>query len=155
MALTYDHVDPNLYNLDGAIEFPPHNSFKKLPSANAKLKEISKGFSGQLRNYEHLIEYFVTKPKNDFDLVKCVLPQWDNEARRSNSGYGFIGSSPHIYQVWLSEAIQFSIKNPIKGISLVAINAWNEWAEGAHLEPDMHYGSSYLNATARALLEHC
>jgi len=41
--------------------------------------------------------------------------------------------------------------NKQSGDKLLFINAWNEWGEGNHLEPDIKFGYSYLEATRRAL----
>lgn len=37
--------------------------------------------------------------------------------------------------------------------NLIFINAWNEWAEGTHLEPDQKWGRRYLEMTQKALEE--
>ena len=58
---------------------------------------------------------------------------------------------PAKYEHWLGALGEIARKNLFFGEPIVCVNAWNEWCEGAYLEPDLHYGSAYLNATARAV----
>ena len=75
----------------------------------------------------------------------------DNDPRRQGAGTVLHGATPNRYQAWLEQLVQNAARHPLLGESLVCINAWNEWAEGAYLEPDVHYGAAFLNATARAV----
>jgi glycosyltransferase involved in cell wall biosynthesis len=61
------------------------------------------------------------------------------------------GSTPEKFGAWMKRAIAFARENPVEGDAFVAVNAWNEWAEGAYLEPDTHFGAAYLNALSRAV----
>ncbi|MBV9811622.1 MAG: glycosyltransferase, partial [Acetobacteraceae bacterium] len=54
-------------------------------------------------------------------------------------------------QAWLSRLIDAAVEQKVGGEALVCVNAWNEWAEGAYLEPDVHFGAAYANATGRAV----
>jgi hypothetical protein len=79
-----------------------------------------------------------------------VFPMWDNTARKGKDGWVVHNSTPQAYEQWLREAIQRAMERP-EGERLVFINAWNEWAEGCHLEPDRQFGTSYLEATLSAI----
>ena len=81
------------------------------------------------------------------------MPSWDNTARCRNKSSVWINSSPESYNDWLSQAISFVRKNRSHDDRFVFINAWNEWAEGCHLEPDQRFGYAWLNATKLALQE--
>jgi glycosyltransferase involved in cell wall biosynthesis len=78
-----------------------------------------------------------------------VFPSWDNSARAGNDAVVVHNSTPEAYEQWLRHAVAKVQQRP-PDQRMVFINAWNEWAEGAHLEPDLRYGSAYLEATSRA-----
>jgi hypothetical protein len=81
---------------------------------------------------------------------ESVFPSWDNTARKGKAAVIVHGSTPHGYEEWLREAVARECENSAND-RFVFINAWNEWAEGCHLEPDRRHGLAYLEATRRAL----
>ena len=77
---------------------------------------------------------------------------WDNSARRSVNANIFLGSTPTLFKQWLSKIVTRTRQRYSGDEQIVFINAWNEWAEGCHLEPDQKWGSDYLEATRDALM---
>ncbi len=75
-----------------------------------------------------------------------VMPGWDNTPRRRDSGYVFHGANPLSFRRWVARASAAAVAGP--GPPLLFVNAWNEWAEGAHLEPDARYGRAFLEAVS-------
>jgi glycosyltransferase involved in cell wall biosynthesis len=151
MGQGFGDTDPTKFGFDGAVEFPPHKIAEGMRPINASLQAFDFNFSAAVFPYEKLVERSVDEPAPDYPLIKSALPGWDNDARRQGAGMTIHGSTPAAYQDWLERLIGFAERNPFLGEKIVCVNAWNEWAEGAYLEPDLHFGSAYLNATARAV----
>lgn len=125
---------------------------QKARDITSNVKYINKRFSGQVYDYKDMVEnrkYFI-KENRKRKVYPAVMPSWDNTARRNNKGIIWHGSTPDLYKKWLLDVIEevntrTNIDKPI-----VFINAWNEWGEGAYLEPDKDYGFAYLQATWEA-----
>ena len=86
-----------------------------------------------------------------YPLIRTAVPGWDNDPRRQGAGMVVHGATPELYQAWLERLIAAAEEQPVGGQAIVCINAWNEWGEGAYLEPDVHFGAAFLNATGRAV----
>ena len=148
---SFETVDPSHYGFDAAIEFPPNNSSP--PNITESVKPLSEPFSCMVYDWQIFVERSRNYQKPAYKLFRGVCPSWDNTARRKNNATVFLNSTPQAYQEWLTNAVDETcarISNPEE--RLVFVNAWNEWAEGAHLEPDELYGYAYLEATRKALL---
>jgi glycosyltransferase involved in cell wall biosynthesis len=153
MAQSLGDFDPAPYGLDGAVEFPPHKISDELAPVNDRLDLLDPEFSAKVYDYDDVVEASLVVPVPDYPLIKTLVPGWDNDPRREGKGLVLRGSTPASYQAWLERLAAYAKHQPFFGEALVCVNAWNEWAEGAFLEPDVHFGAAYLNATGRALCD--
>ncbi len=79
----------------------------------------------------------------------CVTPSWDNTPRRKTSLI-IQNDDPRVYKRWLLHAMK-RVENYSRDEQIVFINAWNEWGEGCHLEPDLRNGKMFLESTKDAV----
>jgi lipopolysaccharide biosynthesis protein len=154
-----DHMDPKKDGFDAAVEFQPDVRFLKNPIRRGKFwKYLTKlGISSNtyqqnsILKYESLVEQALNNPQPEYERFRCVTPSWDNSPRKKDNCHILINSSPQLYEKWLTSVLKLSIEDSRKN-NLVFINAWNEWGESNHLEPDTRYGLAYLEATRRAIM---
>jgi O-antigen biosynthesis protein len=147
---SFEAVDPAEYGFDSAIEFPPNNSAP--PNLTNQVEPLSADYRGTVYDWRVLVERSRHYQEPTYRLFRSVCPAWDNTARRGTRGTVFLHSSPDGYREWLGNAVAYTERTFDQADErLVFVNAWNEWAEGAHLEPDQKYGYAYLQATRDAL----
>lgn len=150
MTRSFDRFDPEDIGFDSAIEFPPNDA--NVPRLG-ELKRLNPRFKGAVYDWRALPQRSREYVDPGYPIHRSVCPSWDNEARRSGRGSILHGSSPGAYGQWLMDAASETMSRvPAGQDRLVFVNAWNEWAEGAHLEPDRRYGYAYLEATRMALV---
>ncbi|HEV2174003.1 MAG TPA: glycoside hydrolase family 99-like domain-containing protein, partial [Nitrospira sp.] len=102
-------------------------------------------------DYKGLAKRMLEKPQPRYRRFSGITPSWDNSPRRARNATIFVDSTPEIYGNWLRTVVERTITTFKGDERVVFVNAWNEWAEGAHLEPDQRWGTAYLEATSRAL----
>ncbi|MCL1499617.1 glycoside hydrolase family 99-like domain-containing protein [Xanthomonas nasturtii] len=146
----FERPDPRDIGFDAAVEFPPNMSTP--PSVAARQRLINPDFDGDVLDWRELARDMEQRPLREYTLYPGVNPGWDNEPRRSGKGRVYLHASPRRYRDWLMRTVRHRLTNTPPAHRLVFINAWNEWAEGAVLEPDTRLGYAWLDATRQALL---
>jgi hypothetical protein len=147
-----ERPDPRPLGLDGAIEFQPDWDVL-FPKREKIWKRVLRRIgiptpppkSHGVYSYSELVNYSLSKPAVPYQRIPAVTPMWDNTARRGKKAVVFQGSTPALYENWLRKVVAR------KDAEFIFINAWNEWAEGCHLEPCRRWGKAYLEATRNAL----
>lgn len=89
------------------------------------------------------------------DNNKCIpgaFVGWDNTPRKGYRGQVYIGDSPEKFKKYMVEQIKRA--KEVYHKDMIFMYAWNEWAEGGYLEPDVRTGFGNLEAIRDALLEN-
>lgn len=134
---------------DGSFGFPPHR-LSSLAMQHARLQGLRADHRGVVLDYARVAGSLAATGSTRHCTFSTVIPGWDNTARKQFDGTAIIGSTPRLYESWLRDRLYAAQRDDPSGERLVFINAWNEWAEGAYLEPDATHGDAYLKATLGA-----
>ncbi|BCN32282.1 glycosyltransferase WbsX family protein [Anaeromicropila herbilytica] len=138
---------------DAESEFQPKQIYMNCKNITKKVNPIRSDFAGVVYDYADAVKEkgYISTINQKKKVFPAVMPMWDNTARRNFRGSVYHGSTPELYREWLSDIVGRMKKREEFEDKLIFINAWNEWGEGAYIEPDDFYGYAYLEATYQAL----
>ncbi len=153
--------NPQLHGFDAALDFQP--DWSQLPEKlrepfiskilrRLKNNRVSQYYKNRVYSYQHYVEGQISN-KTAFSKYKrypCVMPSWDNSSRRKENVVILKDANPVTYKVWLQAIVSAFTPYSVEE-NFIFINAWNEWAEGNHLEPCEKWGHGYLKATKEIL----
>lgn len=84
------------------------------------------------------------------NIMPTIIPRWDHTPRSGRSGSVLVGESPILFGRYLRIFFE-NIKN--KKNNIVFLKSWNEWAEGNYIEPDLKFGTGYLDELGNVVRE--
>lgn len=163
---TWNENDSKVDLYDAFMNFEPAHVFKNDNSYRKKLynwkdkkiKKIDKNTNKLIKRLliKNMYTYSYFCKKTDKLIEKApqkktylgVFPGWDNTSRKDEDGLIIRNCSPKRFGYMLEKALK---KSKERCYEFVFINAWNEWSEGAYLEPDKKYGYAYLNELRRVV----
>ncbi len=146
---SFERPRPDTLGFDAAVEFPPNLTLASPIASEQRI--LNPSYEGSILDWRKLAEERCGQAQPDYLLYPATNPGWDNEARRPGKGRSFINASPIGYRDWMTHAVSQRLAPAAPAHRIVFINAWNEWAEGAVLEPDARLGYAYLDANRQAL----
>jgi len=130
MVQFFHERDPRPFGLDGAVQFPP-NLHKRRVFPNGHHPD----FTGTIWDYDDVVELCISST-SEFLEYQGVMPAWDNTPRKLRNAHIYYGATGDKFASWIQAAWQKMNLNIAQDDDKVLfINAWNEWGEGAHLEP--------------------
>lgn len=101
-------------------------------------------------SYPDFVDREMPRQVAEYEAYPCLVHAWDNTPRAGANGVVLHGNTPTLFRRLLDGAVRVLQDKP-PDRRLLFLKAWNEWAEGNHLEPDLAHGDAWLREIAAAL----
>lgn len=138
--------------LDGQFTYEPrYSAWGKMESINVRLnKYLHTKNNGYRYDYEDVWKKIISNAKKNAhkNVFYGSVVNFDDTARRGDKARIIINSSPDVFEKYFSILYKLSCDN---NKDILFVTAWNEWGEGAYLEPDEDNGYAYLDALKNAV----
>jgi len=132
-------INPNDIGFDAAMEFGPD-----WDSVDASKTKRDIDTENATHDYISTIDNISLKLEPNYPLYRCVFPAWDNSPRKSFRASTFVNNNPQAFRQFFYRISEYTKKRFTDDSQFIFVNAWNEWGEGCHLEPDVKNGDAYL-----------
>ncbi len=146
-----------LYSMksDAVFEFEPlYSTFFDISNINKAKRAICKSLKIiDYQNYDNLWKK-ILKRKRTYKgktIYKGCFCAWDNSPRKEKNSMIIKNSTPEKFETYLRQLVHTKRKDASQ--DYLIINAWNEWSEGAMLEPTEHLQYRYLEAVRNVVNE--
>lgn len=149
MVESFGLDDPHEFGCDSSCQFPPHGVVGD--KINDQIEDLAPDFTGTIYSYPEIVRGEIARPRPPHLRFRTAMPSWDNSARKGAGGNIFAGAGPAMFETWMRHLVADARNRLSEGQRFVFVNAWNEWAEGTHLEPDRKFGHANLRAVRNAL----
>ncbi len=143
-----DPAYPQKHNLDASVSpYLPsiEDTWYSWRQPVKKLKLFYRNAKGRpaIFKYGDVVQDFIREVEPGIKNYPCLVPNWDNSPRSGKNALVLDGATPELFRIQAKKALQVTEGIPLER-RLIFIKAWNEWAEGNYLEPDLKFGMSYL-----------
>ncbi len=143
--------DARPLGFDAAVDFQPRfdllgprQGVGRRDLLAARLRPTRRGkVDNAVFHYGDLVANSLAREEPAYPCFPGVTPGWDNSPRRQSGARILTGSTPELYERWLGGRLA-RYEPPASEANLFFVNAWNEWAEGNHLEPGQQWGPAHL-----------
>jgi hypothetical protein len=150
---------------DGTVAFEPslgllpHNSapttlsrpWRKVARVFRNLGLGARSTQAKVYSYRRHVERARReRERHTHPYFPCVFTGWDNTPRRGVGAHVLVDDDSSVFEESLARIVDAQMGVPLDE-RVVFVNAWNEWAEGNYLEPDLDRGFALLEAVRRVV----